>query len=513
MEPPARPWLAQPRLEIGHTNALVLVALTLIATIYAIAKRKQRLPPGPRGWPLLGNLPSLDPNLHECFASLSKRHGPLMSLRLGTKLAVVISSPELAREVLKDHDVTFANRDVPAAALRIAYGGSDIVWTPHGPLWRLLRKVCVRELLNSTILDSLYTLRRRQTRATVREMLHKAGTPVNVGAHMFLTALNIITNMLWGKDSGDQDDWAKAVEFRRLVGEITELLGRPNVSDLLPLLRPLDLQGIEKKMGGLFVRFDGIFNEIIEQRMKDGGKEGSHDFLNYLLDLKDKGDPKTPLTMTHIKALLMDMVVGGTDTTSNTVEWAMAHMLEKPEIMKRAQEEVDRVVGTSTTVEESHLSHFVYLDAIVKEVLRLHPALPLLVPHCPSAPCTVGGYNVPTGTRVFINVWSIQRDPAHWDRPLEFDPERFLREPKWDFSGRDFEYFPFGSGRRICAGIAMANRMVNYSVATLLHSFEWCLPEGEKLDMAEKFGIVLKKAVPLLAIPEPRLSDPALYEE
>lgn len=205
------------------------------------------------------------------------------------------------------------------------------------------------------------------------------------------------------------------------------------------------------------------------------------------------------------------MVVGGSDTSSNSIEFAMAEMMNKPETMRKAQQELDVVVGKDNIVEESHIHKLPYLYAIMKEVLRLHPALPLLVPHSPNQDCTVGGYAIPKGCRVFVNVWSIHRDPSVWENPLEFDPDRFSGG-KWDYSGSDLSYFPFGSGRRMCAGLAMAERMFLYSTATLLHSFDWKLVEGEKVDLTEKFGIVLKLKNPLVAIPTPRLSNPALYE-
>jgi cytochrome P450 len=205
------------------------------------------------------------------------------------------------------------------------------------------------------------------------------------------------------------------------------------------------------------------------------------------------------------------MVVGGSDTSSNAIEFAFAEVMNKPEVMRKAQDELDRVVGKDNIVEESHIHKLPYLHAIMKESLRLHPVLPLLIPHCPSETCTIGGFSVPKGARVFINVWAVHRDPSIWENPLEFKPERFLNS-KFDYSGSDFNYFPFGSGRRICAGIAMAERMFLYFLATLLHSFDWKLPEGKQMDLTEKFGIVLKLKNPLVAIPTPRLSNPALYE-
>jgi len=205
------------------------------------------------------------------------------------------------------------------------------------------------------------------------------------------------------------------------------------------------------------------------------------------------------------------MVLGGTDTTSNTVEFAMAEIMNKPEVLRNVQEELDAVVGKESTVEEHHIHKLPYLQAAMKEAFRLHTVVPLLIRHCPSESCVIGGYTIPKGTRIFINVWAMHRDPSIWANPLEFDPERFLNG-KFDFSGNDFSYLPFGSGRRSCAGIAMAERMVLFSLASILHSFDWKLPEEEKLDLEEKFGIVLSKRVPLTLIPEPRLSNPSLYE-
>lgn len=154
-------------------------------------------------------------------------------------------------------------------------------------------------------------------------------------------------------------------------------------------------------------------------------------------------------------------MVGGTDTTATMVEWVMAELMKHPDDMKKVQEELKEVVGMSNLVEESHLPKLHYLDAVIKETSRLHPALPLLVPRCPSESTTIGGYYIPKGSRIFINVWAIQRDPSVWDNPLEFRPKRFLNDDysscsNFDYKGNKFEYLPFGSGRRICAGLPLA---------------------------------------------------------
>nr|AYN73068.1 CYP706C55 [Eucalyptus cladocalyx] len=483
-------------------------------------KNSLPLPPGPAGLPLVGNLPFLDPELHTYFATLAMTYGPILKLQLGKKLGIVVTSPATAREVLKDNDVTFANRDVPIAGRVAFYGGSDIVWNSYGPEWRMFRKVCGLKMLSNHALDSVYELRRREVRRTVGYFLLQAGSPVNVGEQMFLTVLNVITSMLWGGTAQGEEKESLGADFRQAVSSLTKLLGKPNISDFYPSLARFDLQGIERQMKGLAKRFDGIFQKMIEQRLKmqrengseslDGGEENK-DFLQFLLNLKDEEDAQTQLTTTGLKALLMDMLVGGTDSSSNTIEFAMAEIINKPKVLQNIQQELETVVGRGNVVEESHIPKLPYLQAVMKESLRLHPPVPLLIPHCPSATCTVGGYTVPKGSRVFINVWAIHRDPLIWRDPLEFDPERFLHS-EGNYNEHNFNYFPFGSGRRMCVGILMAERMVLYSLATLLHSFDWKLPKGEKMDLTEQFGIVMKKKKPLMAVPSPRFSNSRLYE-
>ncbi|KAF3448402.1 hypothetical protein FNV43_RR09115 [Rhamnella rubrinervis] len=515
-------WVRSKTSQEKYGYSQVFFTLCVIFAVFWCAwlflKPKNRssspLPPGPKGLPLVGNLLGLDPELHTYFTRLSQTYGPILKLQLGSMVGIVISSSTLARQVLKDHEVTFANHDVPTAAQIVSYGGCDVVWTPYGPEWRMLRKVCVLKMLSKTTLDSVYVHRRQEVRKTVNYFYSKVGSPVDVGEQIFLTTLNMITNMIWGGTfQGDERDRLGS-EFRELVSKMTEMVGKPNVSDFFPGLSRFDLQGIAKQTEGLARRLDGIYERIIGQRrrIEEEGGEKSKDFLGFLLRLVDEQDDKTPLTMNHLKALLGDMVVGGSDTSSKTMEFAMAEIMNQPKVMNRIQQELDAVIGKHNLVEESHIHQLPYLQAVVKETLRLHATAPLLVPRIPSETSIVGGYTIPKGSRIYINVWAIHRDPSNWEEPLKFDPERFLNS-KWDYSGSNFSYLPFGFGRRICVGIGMAERMIINSLATFFHCFDWEVPPGEKSDLSEKFGIVLKKKIPLVAIPKPRLSDPALYTQ
>lgn len=200
-----------------------------------------------------------------------------------------------------------------------------------------------------------------------------------------------------------------------------------------------------------------------------------------------------------------DLFIAGSDTSGSTTEWAMAELLRNPEVMQRAREEVIQVIGsgTSNEVKESDIHRLPYIQAIVKETLRLHPPVPLLLPYVAGNDVEVNGYTIHKASQVLINAWSIGRNPDFWADPLSFRPDRFIGS-NIDFKGRDFEYLPFGAGRRICPGLPLANRMINLMLATLLHSFQWELPQGitlETLDMSEQYGITLKKLAPLCAVP------------
>ncbi|KAK1384841.1 geraniol 8-hydroxylase-like [Heracleum sosnowskyi] len=320
-------------------TATVLLVIALITLIFSKSKKiSPPLPPGPKSLPLVGNLLSLDPELHTYFESLGKTYGPIVKLWLGHKVGIVINSPVLAREVLKDQDTIFANRDVPAAGYEATYGGKDIVWTPYGPKWRMLRRVCVNEMLSKSTLDSFNDLRRREIRETMGYFYSRVGSPVDIGEQTFLTMMNVITSMMWGGTVKGDDRAGLGTEFRLVVNEITQLLGTPNVSDFYPGLARFDLQGVRKKMKVVAKKFDDIFEATMKQRQEMDGQEGSTDFLQFLLKLTNNQDAKIPFTMTDLKALLMDMVTGGTDTTSNSVEFALAEMMNKPQIIQKLPE-------------------------------------------------------------------------------------------------------------------------------------------------------------------------------
>ncbi|PIA32655.1 hypothetical protein AQUCO_04400086v1 [Aquilegia coerulea] len=518
-----RPWYS----EGSNRNDQIIIlvaAVSLIITVIMwytwmmknlMRRMKYPLPPGPWGLPLVGNLPFVDFELHCYSAKMAKTYGPIFKLKLGSKLFVVVSSASLAKEVLKDYDTTFANRDTPSAMVTITYGGSGMIWTPYGLPWRTLRMICVQQILNKTSLDAVSMLRRREFRRMVKLVYEKVGSPINVAERMFFTSLSSIMSMLWGGALKDDEISSTLIEFKQATVEAIALMGATNLSDFFPILAKLDIQGIERRAQKVFLWFDRILESIVKERIKlnqSDGRQGNKDFLDILLELKDNKDSKTPITTTNIKALLQDLVLVATDTTATTVEWAMAEIMNHPEILKKIREELASVVGNEDIVQESHVPKLTYLDAVIKETFRLHSIVPFLVPRRPSESCVIGGYTVPKDSKILVNAWALQRDPEVWENPLEFQPDRFLGgTTKWDYSGNNYNFLPFGSGRRMCAGVSLVERTLPYALASLLHSFEWKLPIGVHLDLSATMTITLRKKTPLIAIPTARLSDPKLY--
>lgn len=206
------------------------------------------------------------------------------------------------------------------------------------------------------------------------------------------------------------------------------------------------------------------------------------------------------------------MIAGGTESSAVIAEWALAELLKKPEIFEKATDELDRVIGRNRWVEEKDIPNLPYINAIMKETMRLHPVSPLLVPRLAREDIKIAGYDIPKGTRVMVNVWTIGRDPSLWDKPNEFFPERFIGR-KIDIEGQNFELIPFGAGKRICVGYPLGLKIIELSVANLLHGFKWKLPGNmnkEDLDMEEIFALSTPKKIPLVAVVEPRL-PPHLY--
>ncbi|KAL2539424.1 Cytochrome [Abeliophyllum distichum] len=469
-------------------------------------QRSGKLPPGPYPFPIIGNILQLGKTPHQSLTKLSKIYGPLMYLKLGRRNTIVVSSPDIAKQVLQKHGQVFSSRTIPAASAAYDLSLKSLVWLPVACKWRNLRKICKEQMFSSHRLDASQRLRQEKLKKLC-DYVHDCcinDQVVDIGDAAFITSLNLMSATLFSIDFA-QFNSDSSQQTKEIIRGLMEVAAAPNLADFFPVLQFVDPQGIVRKTKSYVAKVFVVFDDLINQRLKSRGGSLDHPVKNDLLEaiLDHSQTNESELTFDVLKHLLLDLFLAGTDTTSITVEWAMTELLRNPEKMSKAKNELMTVVGRNKQVEESDISRLPYLQSVIKETLRYHSPGPFLIPRKAEVDIKINGYTIPKDAQILVNVWAIGRDSNIWLNPDSFEPERFL-DREIDFTGRDFELIPFGSGRRICPGLPLAYRMVHIMVATLIHNFDWKLEQGMKpkeVDINEKFGLSLQKAVPLKAFP------------
>lgn len=493
--------------EFLVSSVLLLPLLLLLLYRRNKTSGNGRLPPGPPGWPILGNLFDLGTEPHRTLSELRHKYGDLIWLRLGVRNTMVIQSAKSATEFFKDHDLSFAERTISENSRVHDYHKSSLALAPYGPFWRVLKRLLtVKMLVTKRINDSAFIRRKcvddmtfwiEEEAAKLRE-----GEGVHVARFVFLMAFNLLGNLMLSKDLLDPKS-SRGSEFFKAMTSLMEWNGHANLADFFPWLRRLDPQGLRKNMERDLGKAIEIASEFIEER-KSSGEENKIDFLQVLLEFEGNGkDEPAKISGRDLNIFVVEIFIAGSETTSSAVEWAMAELLCSPDSMRKAKAELAHTVGPNRKVEESDIENLPYLQAVVKETLRLHPPIPFLVPRKAIRDVDFMGYFIPKNTQVFVNAWAIGRDPDAWVDPLCFKPERFM-DSKVDYKGHHFELIPFGAGRRMCAGVPLAHRILHLALGSLLHRFDWELDGSvtpETMDMKDKLGITSRKLKPLHAVP------------
>ncbi|TKW37596.1 hypothetical protein SEVIR_1G058600v4 [Setaria viridis] len=473
-----------------------------------------RLPPGPWRLPVIGSLHHLvgKPLVHRAFADLARRLGapPLMYLKLGEVPVVVATSRDAAREVMRAHDVAFATRPWSPTIQIMMEDGVGLVFAPYGDLWRQLRRISVLELLSARRVQSFRRVREDEVARLVAAVAAAAAPPgeaVNVSHRIAVLVADSAVRAMIG------DRFNRRDEFLALLEEGLKLVSGFNLGDLFPSSPLVNfLTGAARRAKANHRKNFELMECVIKQHEErrsmaaasgTGTDQEEEDLVDVLLRVQREGGLDVPLTMGIIKAVILDLFSAGSETSATTLQWAMAELMRNPDAMKKAQDELRGALNGKPKVTEDDLAQMKYLKLVIKETLRLHPAAPLLLPREARESCKILGYDVPEGTTVLVNAWAICRDPRYWDDPEEFKPERF-ESGTIDFKGLDFEYIPFGAGRRICPGMVFAQTNIELALAALLYHFDWKLADGLKpseLDMAEDIGITVRKKNDLLLHP------------
>ncbi|XP_020225312.1 flavonoid 3'-monooxygenase [Cajanus cajan] len=494
--------------------ATIVAAIVIYEVLKLIRRPSLPLPPGPRPWPIVGNLPQVGRAPHRGLTALAQTYGPLMHLRFGATDVVVAASASVAEQFLKVHDTNFCNRPLNFKTTYLTYNKQDLIFAPYGPRWRLLRKISALHMFSGKAVDHFSQLRQEEVERLIRNLARSESEAVNLGQLLNVHITNTLTRIMIGRRLFNDNDSCdhRANEFKSMVVELMVLLGASNIGDFIPILNWLDLQGVKAQTKNLHKWFDVFLTSILKEH-KISRNEQQQDFLSAILSHKETPEEGGELLEPEIKAIFADMLIAGTDTSSSTIEWAIAELIRNPQIMVKVQQELNIVVGRDRLVTELDLPYLSYLQAVVKETLRLHPPTPISLPRIAEESCEIFGYRIPKGATLLVNIWAIGRDPREWLNPLEFKPERFLpnsEKASIDVKGNSFEVIPFGAGRRMCVGVSLGLKLVQLLVATLAHTFDWELENGndpKKLNMDEAFGITLQRAEPLFAHPRPRLSQ------
>ncbi|KAF2288787.1 hypothetical protein GH714_013323 [Hevea brasiliensis] len=438
----------------------------------------------------------------------SKPYG-FTDYRLGSVSVVVASTPELAKELLKTHELTFSSRKHSIAIDRLTYN-SSFAFASYGPYWKFIKKISTFELLGNRMLNQFLPIRKQELHHFLGVFYSKSkvGESVNITQELIKLSNNIISQMMLSMRSSDTDgesEIARTVIFR-----------------------------VFERESKTYITYDGLLEKLItsreQLRKKNRSNEVVHeakDFLDIMLDVMEDKNAEIRLTRNHIKALFLDFFTAATDTTAITIEWALAELINQPKVLEIALEEINKVVGNGRIAQESDNPNLPYIQAILKETFRLHPPIPM-VARKSIQDCKINGYTIPANTLLFVNMWSIGRDPKYWKNPLLFQPERFLKSnieddltSSIDIRGQHFQFLPFGTGRRSCPGISLAMQSLPTTLAAMIQCFDWKVvnPPGVELnigdhdhvlDMTERPGLTAPRIHDLVCIPVPRLPSDVL---
>ncbi|KAL8118417.1 cytochrome P450 736A117-like [Apium graveolens] len=490
--------------------ALVTLALTIfvVKRFFATSASHKKLPPSPSKVPVIGHLHKLGIYPHRSLQKLSRKYGPLMLLRLGRIPTLVVSSADAAEEVMKTHDLAFADRPRSKLNEKLLYNYKDVASAPYGEYWRQMKSICVIQLLSNKRVYDTRKVRENETALLVKKIAESSPSVVDLSDLLMAYTNDVVSMSAFGRRFSKGEGGR---QFRRMMKEFASLLGGFDVGTYIPQLAWLSsVMGLYNKVDAVAKEFDEILERIVDEHISTSKREkveGAEDFVDVLLQIyNDKSITGFSIDRESIKAIVLDVLAAGTDTTFTVLEWTMAELLRHPQVMKKVQKELRLIFkNKSDIIAQDDYEKMPYLKAVIKETLRVYPPVPLLVPRKARNNVNVMGYDIVAGTTVIINVYAIGRDPSLWDEPDEFRPERFLNSTI-DFRGHDFQLIPFGAGRRSCPGISFAMVTNELVLANLLHKFYWELPNGTKgkdLDMTETTGLAIHKKGPLLAVAIP----------
>ncbi|KAM3686240.1 hypothetical protein ACJW31_11G183000 [Castanea mollissima] len=379
----------------------LLLFLTTLLYQFIFNKPLKKLPPSPPTLPVIGHLHLIGPSIHRSLQKLSTQYGPIFNLRIGFAQFIVVSSASVSTEIFKTHDLSFADHQEFAFSEKIPYGNSGFFSAPYGDYWRFVKKLCNTELLSTGHLERSRAVREKELARFLQNVFASAKRKevVDLGVELMKLTNNMLCTMTASTSCSEKGDEAERIR---------------------KIMKDIFTQAITEQL-----KIDEILEGMLKEHEDQIGKKDAQDFIDILLKVYRDGKAEVKMTRNNIKAFLSDLFVGSTGTTSEVILWTITELINHPFVFNKVREEINSVVGSTRLVDESDVENLPYLQAVVKETLRLYPPLPVTTRKCRQN-CEIGGFEIPQETVVLINLYVIMRDPELWNNPNEFQPERFL---------------------------------------------------------------------------------------
>ncbi|KAK9069920.1 hypothetical protein SSX86_010318 [Deinandra increscens subsp. villosa] len=492
-------------LLLSLVSCIVVAIYICVKWISFDSKNRKNIPPSPRKLPIIGNFHQLSSSPNRNLQILSQKYGPLMLIHLGSIPTLIASSAEAAKEIMKTHDLSFCSRPNLTVPNILLYSSTSIAFSPYGEYWRQFKSLVVLKLLSNTRVKSYKNVRENETALIIQELGECCGSIVDMGSMFSSLTNNIISRIALGRK-------LDGPKYTHLLRVFMDSLNMFDVGSYIPWLSWVDrvigsLGTVEK----IAKEFDEFLEMVIEEHVnkkkgEDTKSNEGEDFVDILLELQKNDTSGFTLRRDTLKVLILEAFAAGTETTQTTLVWTMSELIRNPKVMKRLQLEVTEASKGRSMIFEEDLETMPYLKAVIKESMRLHTPVPLLLPRKSMKDVKLMGYDIAAGTQVIINAWAIARDPALWEKSNEFKPERFLSN-SISYQGPHFEWLPFGAGRRTCPGIQFSVPLIELVLANIVYKFDMGLPYGirnEDLDMTEIAGITIQRKSPLLVSVSPR---------
>ncbi|KAH7692708.1 Cytochrome P450 E-class group I protein [Dioscorea alata] len=499
----------------------------IISTIFFFFKshNSRGLPPGPTAIPILGNLHWLwtsPQDIEPLLRDLHARLGPIVTLRIGYGCAIFISDRHLAHDALVTNGAVFADRPPALPALRVFNSNQhNISSASYGPLWRLLRRNLISEILNPSRVK-LFSHGRQWVLNILTDNIRASaeannGIVLDFKENLQFSMFCLLALMCFGEKLDEKAIRDIETAERNVLlysSKLTVFAFAPRISKLIFRKRWNTAMDLLQKEKDTVIPLIRTREKHKEKQNKQGQSDDENErfvysYLDSLLDINLPEEGNRKLTDDELVTICSEFLIAGTDTTATALEWIMANLVKHPEIQDKLFDEIQQVVGSEAEeVKEEELQRMPYLKAVILEGLRRHPPGHFVVPHSVKEDVMLNGYVIPKGASINFMVAEIGRDEKVWKKPMEFRPERFIEGgegQRMDLTGnKEITMMPFGVGRRICPGLDLAMLHLGYFVANLLKEFNWKAADGEEIDVDQEkseFTIVMKTAFRAKVIP------------